>query len=106
MKCPSTLEEWKAVAKGFLEKWQSPHTLGSLDGKHIRIKAPPKSGSKSFNYKGFFSFVLMGLVDSGYHFLCVNVGQPGSNSDGGTVADIINATLLYWLYLERENKKL
>ena len=83
MKCPSTPEEWKEVAKGFLEKWQSPHTIGSLDGKHIRVKAPPKSGTKSFNYKGYFSFVLMALVDSGYRFLYVNVGQPGSNSDGG-----------------------
>ena len=83
MKCPSTPEEWKEVARGFYERWQFPNTIGSLDGKHIRTKAPPKSGSRSYNYKGFFSFVLMGLVDSGYRFLYVNVGQPGSNSDGG-----------------------
>ena len=62
MKCPSTPEEWKDVAKGFYEKWQFPNTIGSLDGKHIRTKAPPKSGSRSYNYKGFFSFVLMGWL--------------------------------------------
>ena len=83
MKCPSTAEEWKEVAEGFDDRWQFPHTIGSLDGKHIRIKAPPKSGSRSYNYKGYFSFVLLGLVDSAYKFLYVNIGQPGSNSDGG-----------------------
>ena len=42
MKCPSTPEEWREVAKGFYERWQFPNTIGSLDGKHIRTKAPPK----------------------------------------------------------------
>ena len=83
IKCPTTADGWKDVAKGFYEKWQFPHTIGCLDGKHVRITKPPKSGSLSYNYKGFYSFVLMALVDSGYKFIYINIGQPGSSSDGG-----------------------
>lgn len=44
---------WKQSAKGFFEKWQFPNCIGALDWKHIRIKAPPMSGSKYFCYKNF-----------------------------------------------------
>ena len=42
---PTTCEEWKEVANSFEEMWQYPHCLGSLDGKHLRIKAPARSGT-------------------------------------------------------------
>ena len=91
MKCPSTSLEWKEVADGFYGRWQYPNCLGALDGKHIRIRCPPKSGSDYHNYKHFFSFALMALVDYQYCFLYIHVGQPGSNSDGG----IFSRTNLY-----------
>ncbi|PNF20983.1 hypothetical protein B7P43_G09497 [Cryptotermes secundus] len=35
---PKSEEEWKQVAHDFEEKWQFPHCLGAVDGKHIQIK--------------------------------------------------------------------
>jgi hypothetical protein len=50
LKIPST-EDWKLIAKDFDSKWQFPHCLGAIDGKHFAIPAPPNSGSLYYNYK-------------------------------------------------------
>ena len=49
-----------------------------------------KSGSEYFNYKGYFSLVLLALVDAEYKFLFVNVGASGSSFD----AQIFNRSKL------------
>ena len=49
----------------------------------MRIIKPTLSGSTHYNYKGFFSLVLMGVVDADYRFIYVDVGMPGRISDGG-----------------------
>lgn len=61
LQTPKSEEEWQAIAKNFVEKWQFPHCLGALDGKHIYIQPPAHSGSMWHNYKGRFS-VLITLV--------------------------------------------
>ena len=79
---PPTTETWKKIEEGFRIRWHFPNCCGALDGKHIMIRAPGKSGSLFFNYKGHFSTNLMALVDANYKFIYVDIGEYGSNSDG------------------------
>ena len=85
--CPSSPAEWKEVADTFARKWNFFNCLGALDGKHVSIRCPRNSGSWYFNYKGYYSIVLMALVDANYKFLYIDVGATGSCSDGGTFQD-------------------
>ena len=63
---PPTIEDWKQIERSFSTRWNFPNCFGSLDNNHVMIKAPPNSYSLFYNYKGFFSIVLMALVDADY----------------------------------------
>ncbi|XP_036320823.1 uncharacterized protein LOC118735273 isoform X3 [Rhagoletis pomonella] len=76
---PEVLE---ALTEALQEEYlKFPHTLGAIDGKHIRLKAPPNSGSDYFNYKGYFSVVLLAVVDAHSRFIYVDIGANGRASD-------------------------
>jgi len=81
VKMPSNEEEWRVVIDKFNTRWNFPNTIGAIDGKHIALKAPPNTGTVYHNYKGFFSIILLALVDADYKFLWVDVGANGSTSD-------------------------
>ena len=83
MSLPDSREKWLSVAKVFEEKWQFPNCLRVTDGKHVPLINPLNSGSTCFNYKSFFSIVLLALVDADYKLLYVNVGCQVRISDGG-----------------------
>ena len=61
--------------------WNVPHTVGAIDGEEYRHEEAKKSGSDYYNYKGFFSLVLLTLVDTEYRFLWTDCGSSGSCSE-------------------------
>ena len=77
-----TRQDWIEIEQKFATRWNFPNCIGTLDGKHVVITAPCKSGSLYFNYKGSFSLVLMALVDAYYRFIYMDIGDYGSNADG------------------------
>ncbi|XP_045482780.1 putative nuclease HARBI1 [Harmonia axyridis] len=74
-------EMWQEIANGFLHKANFPNCVGAIDGKHIRIINPKGGGSMFYNYKNFYSIVLLAMCDADYCFTYVNIGAHGKNSD-------------------------
>ena len=87
---PQTEAEWRQISDNWLNRWNFPHVIGAIDGKHIACKAPANTGSDYYNYKGFFSVILLAVVTSDYKFLWIDVSGKGSSSD----AHIYNASEL------------
>ncbi|CAH2001490.1 unnamed protein product [Acanthoscelides obtectus] len=83
LKLPKTKDDWCQVASDFKNQWQFINCGGALDGKHIRIVPPPHSGAQYYNYKNFYSIVLLALVNANYEFIYIDVGKNGRHSDGG-----------------------
>ncbi|XP_058817665.1 uncharacterized protein LOC131680974 [Topomyia yanbarensis] len=77
---------WKQYSNEFKIQWNLPNCCGAIDGKHITLECPPKSGSLYFNYKKQHSISLMAICDANYNFLAVDVGAYGGNSDGSVFA--------------------
>lgn len=88
---PSTPDGWLNLAENFNNRWNFPHCVGAIDGKHVVLQAPYRSGSDYYNFKGFFSIVLFAAVDSNYNFIYINCGCQGRISDGG----VFNNSNLY-----------
>ena len=82
---PTTTMEWKRVSEGFEQIWNFPHCVGAIDGKHVVMQAPGRSGSTFYNYKGTHSLVLLAVCDAHYCFTLIDIGDAGRHSDGGVL---------------------
>lgn len=80
-----TTSELYQISKEFERMWDFPNVVGAIDGKHVRIKCPPNSTSVFFNYKDFYSVVLMAIVDASYRFIGVDIGSFGREGDAGII---------------------
>lgn len=77
---PADLER---IAEDYKSQWQYPNAVGSIDGKHVRLTCPANSGSQYFNYKGYFSMILLAMCDANYCFTAIDVGSYGRSNDAG-----------------------
>lgn len=78
-------ETFESNEKYFRERWNFPNVVGCLDGKHVRVRCPKKTGSLYYNYKNYFSLVLFALTDARYKFMAIDVGRFGREGDAGNV---------------------
>ncbi|XP_032678519.1 putative nuclease HARBI1 isoform X2 [Odontomachus brunneus] len=81
LRMPTSAEEWSVVAEDFGRKWNFYNCIGAIDGKHIRIDPPVSSGSAYYNYKDFYSIVLLAVVDAQLRFIYIDLGTNGRMSD-------------------------
>ncbi|XP_050351879.1 uncharacterized protein LOC126774408 [Nymphalis io] len=89
-----TEETWKRIADRFERHAQFPNCIGAVDGKHIRIFKPGNSGSSHYNYKNYFSIILLAICDSDYKFIFCDIGCYGRHSDSTIFEDTIFFTKL------------
>jgi hypothetical protein len=66
-------EDWLCTADEFFGRTNFPNCLGAVDGKHTRMCKPDGIGSLFFNYKNFFSTILVALVVADYCFISIDV---------------------------------
>lgn len=83
IKVPATEAEWLDVSKRFEDRWNYPHALGAIDGKHVRIQKPKNGGSFYYNYKHTHSIILMAIAGPDYECLYADVGSNGRVNDSG-----------------------
>lgn len=74
-------ETWLRICTEFEKYANFPNCIGAIDGKHIRIIKPSHSGSLYYNYKNYFSLVLLAVCDADYCFTYIDVGAYGKESD-------------------------
>lgn len=67
---------WRNVAAEFSAKWNFPHCIGEIDGKHILDLVILITKKNIYYYT-----VLLGLVDADYKFITVDVGDYGKKCD-------------------------
>ncbi|XP_069596974.1 uncharacterized protein [Ranitomeya imitator] len=76
-----TMDIWQQSAENFEKLCLFPNCVGAVDGKHIRISKPAGSGSEYYNYKKYFSIVLMAIADANCKFIAVDIGAYGRSND-------------------------
>ena len=78
-------DKWNSIADEFYERWNFPNCIRAIDGKHVMIQFPFNSGSLFYNYKSYFSIVLLAVASADYRFIMVDVGAYGSSNDSGVL---------------------
>src|SRR5215510_5619297 len=82
-----TSDEWLRMADEFNDSCKMPNCIGSIDGKHCRIKCPPNAGSLYFNYKSFHSMNLLDVADANCCFTLIDVGAHGRENDSSVFSN-------------------
>ena len=90
VKTPSSEQEWLNISKTFETRWNYPHALGAIDGKHVTIRKPSNAGSYYYNYKHMDSIILLAIAGPEYECLYDDVESKDQVNDSG----VLNKTSL------------
>ncbi|XP_058980672.1 putative nuclease HARBI1 [Musca domestica] len=77
---PLTREKIEVLCQEF-EILGFPQCIGALDGCHIEVHPSKEDATDYYNYKGWYSVVLLALVDARCRFIYVSCGSPGRCND-------------------------
>lgn len=69
------------IAEGFDSFWNLENCLSASNGKHVHIEKLPNLGSTNFNYKSFYSILLIACCYSDGTFTMIDTGHAGRNGD-------------------------
>ena len=69
VKTPSSEQEWLEISKKFETRWNYPHGLDAIDGKHVTIRKPSNASSYYCNYKHAHSIILLAIAGPEYECL-------------------------------------
>lgn len=72
-----TTEMWINVDENGANRWHFLYCIWCIDGKNTAIKFPAQSGSKFYDYKQFFSFLLHAAIHSKCRLSTVDTGAVG-----------------------------
>ena len=79
-----TVVQFKKTAAKYHSNWNFPQCLGAIDGNHVCIICLAHAGTKYFNYKSYYSILLLEEADATYEFTIIDVGDYEMHSDGDT----------------------
>ncbi|XP_017120636.1 protein ANTAGONIST OF LIKE HETEROCHROMATIN PROTEIN 1-like [Drosophila elegans] len=91
-----TQEKLEECVSGF-EELGFPQCFGVLDGTHIEVRPPISDAEDYYNIKGWYSTILIALVDHRGRFLYVNTGCQGRCSksqiyEASTLKKMVNSS--------------
>ena len=71
---PRLANDWINISKEFSYLWKPLHAISAIDWKHVAIECLSKSGT-FYNYKSFYSTVLLAICDEKYKYILFDIGQ-------------------------------
>jgi hypothetical protein len=80
---PPSMDDFRKICQKHFSSWNFPNCVGAINAKHVRIKSPKNRGSLYFNYKEFYSIVMLAIVDADLKFAATDVGSYGREGDAG-----------------------
>lgn len=81
LKFLSSLFDWEGIVNEMFVELNFLYCIGVFDGKYVMIECFFNGGFEYFNYKGYYSIVLLVMCDVNYCFIMVDVGSYGKDND-------------------------
>ena len=100
---PESKDQFISSMKDMEAHWQFGFSFSAVDGSHIPIRCPSGGAlamKQYYNFKNFYSVVLLALVDANYRFIWASCGAPGNTHDSTYLqstdiwTNICNGTIL------------